>query len=388
MTLSPVTAVETEDELRELRAAVRGHLARHVAPLVAEHERARTFPWEILPPLHELGYVRGLVGPEDGGDGISFTALAILMEEAGRCWGSLRTTLNVLTIVPYVLSQVASPAQKEAFLSRLLTGESRAWIGITESEAGSDAGAMRTFARRVDGGYVVDGRKLYITNGATNDIGLLLASTDRTLGTKGITAFLVDRAVSPYDAIPMEHMSVRATNNCELVFDEVFVPEANRVGDEGRGLGVAMRAINIGRLNMAMGAVGIADAALEIAIAHVRERRQFGRPLAGFQLVQKLIVDAATELEAARLLGMRAAATLDAGLPARKECSMAKYYCSEVAMRAVTNAMQTCGGAGLMEEMQVERMFRDVREASIPEGTSELQILTIGKALLGVSALS
>jgi acyl-CoA dehydrogenase len=180
---------------------------------------------------------------------------------------------------------------------------------------------------------------------------------------------------------------VRSTNNCELVFDGVRVPAENRIGEEGRGLGVAMRAINVGRLNMAMGAVGIAQAALDLAVTHVRERRQFGRPLAGFQLVQKLIVDAATDIEAARLLGMRAATVLDAGGPGRMECSMAKYFCSEAAMRAVSNAMQALGGAGLMEEMQVERMFRDVREAAIPEGTSEMQILTIGKALLGVSAL-
>jgi acyl-CoA dehydrogenase len=380
-------AVESENELRELRLAVRGHLARHVAPLVAEHERRRTFPWEVLPDLHSFGYVGGLVSPEDGGDGISFTALAILMEEAGRCWGSLRTTLNVLTIVPYVLANEASPEQKAAFLPRLLSGASRSWIGITESEAGSDAAAMRTVARRTDDGYVIDGHKLYITNGATNDVGLLLAATDRSAGARGISAFLIDRAVSPYEARPMEHMSVRSTNNCELVFDGVRVPAENRIGEEGRGLGVAMRAINVGRLNMAMGAVGIAQAALDLAVTHVRERRQFGRPLAGFQLVQKLIVDAATDIEAARLLGMRAATVLDAGGPGRMECSMAKYFCSEAAMRAVSNAMQALGGAGLMEEMQVERMFRDVREAAIPEGTSEMQILTIGKALLGVSAL-
>jgi acyl-CoA dehydrogenase len=384
--MSAVVA-ESQDELRDLREAVRGYLERHVAPLVDEHERARTFPWEILPALHEYGYVRGLVPEDQGGDGISFTALAILMEEAGRCWGSLRTTVNVLTIVPYVLALTVNEGQRERFLSRLLSGESRAWIAVTESEAGSDAAGMRMVARRDGDRYVVTGRKLYITNGATNDLGILLASTDPTQGAKGISAFLVDRAESPYEAHPMEHMSVRATNNCELVFDEVAIPAANRIGEEGQGLGVAMRAINVGRLNMAMGAIGIADAALEIAMAHVKERRQFGRPLASFQLVQKLIVDAATEVQAGRLLGMHAAAALDAGLPARKECSMAKYYCSEVANRAVVNAMQACGGAGLMDEMRIERLFRDARETSIPEGTSELQILTIGKALLGVSAI-
>lgn len=381
------SARESEFELAQLRDSVRGYLERHVAPLVDEHEAARTFPWEILPPLHEFGYVGGLVPPEDGGDGISFTALAILMEEAGRCWGSLRTTVNVLTIVPYVLAQVCDEDQKQRFLRRLLDGSSRAWVGITESEAGSDAGAMRTRAEREGDRYLVTGQKLYITNGASNDVGLLLASTAPELGSKGISAFLVDRAETRYEAIEMRHMSVQSTNNCELVFDRAEIPAANLLGNEGEGLRVAMKAINVGRLNMAMGAVGIAEAALEIATEHVKERRQFGRPLAGFQLVQKLIVDAAVEVEAARLMGMHAAATLDSGSQGRKECSMAKLFCAEACNRAVSNALQACGGAGLMEEMRVERMFRDVREASIPEGTSELQILNIGKELLGVSAL-
>jgi acyl-CoA dehydrogenase len=384
-----MTDIQTESdfELDELRAAVRGYLKRHIAPLVDEFERRRTFPWEIIPGLREFGYIGGLVTEGDGGDGISFTANAILMQEAGRCWGSLRTTVNVLTIVPYVLAKVCDEDQKLRFLEPLLSTRSRAWIGITESEAGSDAAAMRTLAVRDGDSYAISGRKLYITNGASNDIGLLLASTDPSRGSKGITAFLVDRDESPYEAIEMRHMSVRATNNCELVFDRMKVPAANRVGAEGEGLRAAMQAINVGRLNMAMGAVGIAESALEIAISHVKERHQFGRPLASFQLVQKLIVDGATEVEAARLMGMNAARILDAGGEARKECSMAKLFCAEACMRAVSNALQACGGSGLMEEMQIERMFRDIREASIPEGTSELQILNIGKELLGVSAL-
>lgn len=385
--MTSVRSVEAADELAALRASVRGYLERHVSPLVAEHERSRTFPWEVVPELHQFGYVTGLVPAADGGDEISFTALAILMEEAGRCWGSLRTTLNVLTIAPYILAAEATTEQKRRFLDRLLAGESRSWIGITESEAGSDVAAMRTVARLDGDDYVLSGHKLYVTNAATNDIGIVLAVTDSDAGANGITAFIVDRAESPYETFPIEHMSVRATNNCEVVFDEVRVSRSNVLGPVGRGLGVAMRAVNIGRLNMAMGAIGIAEAALDIATSHVTERRQFGRVLANFQLVQKLIVDAAVDIEAGRQLGLYAASVLDGGQTGRQECSMAKYFCSEAAMRAVTNAMQACGGAGLMDEMQIERMFRDVREASIPEGTSELQILNIGKALLGVSAL-
>lgn len=376
----------TDDEL-DLQNAVRDFLSKKVTPLVAEHERNRTFPWEVLPALHEFGYVRGLVASEDGGDEIGYSQLAILMEEAGRCWGSLRTTLNILTIVPYLISQVGSPEQKARFLTPLLAGERRAWFAMTEPDAGSDAASLRTTARLDGDDYVLSGSKIYITNASHADIGIVMATVDRSAGAKGITAFLVDRTESDYEVNDIPHMPVRGTSSCELVFTEMRVPKENVLGGLGRGLSAAMKAINVGRLNMSMGAVGLSQAALDESIKFVTTRQQFGKQLAEFQLIQEMVVEIATLTETSRLLGMNAARVLDKGEPGRMECSMAKYYCGESANKAASLALQVHGGAGLMEESPVERIFRDAREATIPEGTSQIQILQMGRELLGVSAL-
>ena len=376
----------TEEEL-DLQRSVRSFLDAKVAPLVAEHEQARTFPWEILPSLHEFGYVGGLVSPDDGGDDLSYSMLAILMEEAGRCWGSLRTTLNILTIVPYLISVVGTEEQKSRFLPDLLSGRRRAWFAMTEPDAGSDAGSLRTRASKEGDSWVLQGRKIYITNALHADVGIVMATVDPEAGPKGITAFLVDGTESDYAVHDIPHMPVRGTSSCELVFDGTRIPEHNVLGEVGRGLSTAMKAINVGRLNMAMGAVGLSQAALEESIKFATTRQQFGRPLGGFQLVQEMVVEIATLTQTSRLLGMHAARALDAGDSGRQECSMAKYYCGESANKAASLALQVHGGAGLMEESPVERIFRDAREATIPEGTSQIQILQMGRALLGQSAL-
>ncbi|KDA07157.1 acyl-CoA dehydrogenase [Microbacterium sp. CH12i] len=376
----------TDDE-RDLQNAVREFLSKKVTPLVAEHERNRTFPWEVLPALHEFGYVRGLVDSKDGGDEISYSQLAILMEEAGRCWGSLRTTLNILTIVPYLISQVGSPEQKARFLPPLLAGDRRAWFAMTEPDAGSDAAALRTTARLDGDHYVLSGSKIYITNASHADIGIVMATVDRSAGAKGITAFLVDRTESDYQVHDIPHMPVRGTSSCELVFTEMRVPRENVLGGVGRGAVRCHEGDQCRSLNMSMGAVGLSQAALEESIKFVTTRQQFGKQLAEFQLIQEMVVEIATLTETSRLLGMNAARVLDNGEPGRMECSMAKYYCGESANKAASLALQVHGGAGLMEESPVERIFRDAREATIPEGTSQIQILQMGRDLLGVSAL-
>jgi acyl-CoA dehydrogenase len=375
------------DEERELQRSVRGVLESRFASLITEHEQARTFPLELLPELHEYGYVRGLLPVADGGDAMSYAMHALLMEEAGRCWGSLRTTLNILTVVPILLSSVGSPEQKQRFLAPLVAGERRGWFAMTEPEAGSDAAALRTTAERDGDHYILNGLKLYITNASYGEVGIVLATIDRSAGARGITAFVVDTRESDVEINEIPHMPVRSASSCEVVFSDTRVPAANMLGEPGRGLAAAMAAINVGRLSMAMGAVGISQAALELSVAFARTREQFGKPLGGFQLVQEMIVEIATLTQTARLLGMNAARTLDAGLDARMECSMAKYYCGEAVNKAVSLALQVHGGAGLMEESPIERLFRDAREATIPEGTSQIQILQMGKQLLGLSAM-
>ena len=375
-----------DDEL-QLQQVVRSFMDKRVAPLVADHERARTFPWELLAELTQFGYIRGWVPVQAGGDGLTAMMQAILMEEAGRTWGSLRTTVNVQGMVARTLASGTSE-QRERFLTPMLDGTRFGWFGLTEPDAGSDAGSLKMRARRRGDSYVLNGSKIYITNAMGCDFGVVFARVIGDAGSdQGITAFLVDSAESPYGCSDIPHMPVRSTTSCELTFDDVTVPAANVLGEVGGGLRLGMGAVNIGRLSMSMGAVGLSQACLEASIDFCRKREQFGKQIAGFQLVQQMVAEIATLTCTARLLGYHAARTLDAGEQGRYECSMAKYYCGESVGRAATLALQLHGGAGLMEESPVERYFRDAREATIPEGTTQMQILHLGKHLLGVSAI-
>ena len=375
-----------DDEL-QLQQVVRSFMDKRVAPLVADHERARTFPWELLAELTQFGYIRGWVPVQAGGDGLTAMMQAILMEEAGRTWGSLRTTVNVQGMVARTLASGTSE-QRERFLTPMLDGTRFGWFGLTEPDAGSDAGSLKMRARRRGDSYVLNGSKIYITNAMGCDFGVVFARVLDDAGSdQGITAFLVDSAESPYGCSDIPHMPVRSTTSCELTFDDVTVPAANVLGEVGGGLRLGMGAVNIGRLSMSMGAVGLSQACLEASIDFCRKREQFGKQIAGFQLVQQMVAEIATITCTARLLGYHAARTLDAGEQGRYECSMAKYYCGESVGRAATLALQLHGGAGLMEESPVERYFRDAREATIPEGTTQIQILHLGKHLLGVSAI-
>ena len=375
-----------DDEL-QLQQVVRSFMDKRVAPLVADHERARTFPWELLAELTQFGYIRGWVPVQAGGDGLTAMMQAILMEEAGRTWGSLRTTVNVQGMVARTLASGTSE-QRERFLTPMLDGTRFGWFGLTEPDAGSDAGSLKMRARRRGDSYVLNGSKIYITNAMGCDFGVVFARVIDDAGSdQGITAFLVDSAESPYGCSDIPHMPVRSTTSCELTFDDVTVPAANVLGEVGGGLRLGMGAVNIGRLSMSMGAVGLSQACLEASIDFCRKREQFGKQIAGFQLVQQMVAEIATITCTARLLGYHAARTLDAGEQGRYECSMAKYYCGESVGRAATLALQLHGGAGLMEESPVERYFRDAREATIPEGTTQIQILHLGKHLLGVSAI-
>jgi alkylation response protein AidB-like acyl-CoA dehydrogenase len=359
-----------------------------IAPLLPAAERDRVLPVEILPGLLEAGFVRGAIPVRDGGLGLSHLQTALLMEEAGRCWGAIRTTANILTLVAELLSAAGTSEQKQRFLRPLLAGQRMGWFALTEPGAGSDAASLSTLAERLPGGsYRLTGRKAYITNASYGDFGIVLATVDRSLGARGITAFLVEPGARGYRIQARPQLPVRAASCCDVGLDGVVVPPANVLGEVGRGLSLAMHAVNSGRLNVSAGCTGIAQAALEAASAHAVSRSQFGKPLAGFQLVQQLIADIAVQTHAARQVYQSAARLLDGGADGRLACSMAKYFCSEAANQAATRAVQVFGAAGLMEGNVAERLFRDAREATIPEGTSQMQVLQIGQALLGVSAV-
>jgi len=383
----PAHWAQLDHDSVELVRRARGYLDE-IAPLLAAAERDRALPVGIIPGLLDVGFVRGAIGVRDGGLGLSHLQTALLMEEAGRCWASIRTTANILSLVAELLSAAGSSEQKRRFLRPLLAGQRLGWFAVTEPEAGSDAASLATLAERLPtGSYRLTGRKAYITNASYADFGIVLATVDPGLGARGITAFLVEHGAGGYRVMARPQLPVRAASCCDVLFDGVVVPAGNVLGDVGRGLSLAMRAINSGRLNVSAGCTGIAQAALEAASAHAVSRTQFGKPLAGFQLVQQLIADIAVQTNAARQVYQSAARLLDSGADARVECSMSKYFCSEAANQVATRAVQVFGAAGLMEGNVAERLFRDAREATIPEGTSQMQVLQIGKALLGVSAV-
>jgi len=373
------------DTVALLRRA-RAHL-ESLEPMIASAESTRRFPVGILKDLTEIGYVSGAVPAERGGLGLSHLQSACLMEEAGRVWASIRTTTNILTLVAELLASAGTDEQRAEFLTPLLAGRRLGWFAITEPEAGSDASSLTTFAERLPSGdYRLSGRKAHITNASYGDFGIVLATVDPALGPRGITAFLVEHA-DGCRIVPHEHMPVRAVSSCDVVIDRVLVPASRVLGEVGRGLSLAMHGVNAGRLRVSAGCVGIAQACLESSVRHATSREQFGRPIAAFQLVQQLVVDIATSTSAARQLYRAAARLLDDGVDGRVACSMAKYFASESVVRVASAAVQVHGAAAFAEGHPVERMFRDAREATIPEGTSQMQVLQIGKALLGVSAL-
>jgi alkylation response protein AidB-like acyl-CoA dehydrogenase len=383
----PAHWAQLDHDSLELVRRARGYLDE-IAPLLPAAERDRALPVGIIPGLLDVGFVRGAIGVRDGGLGLSHLQTALLMEEAGRCWASIRTTANILSLVAELLSAAGSSEQKRRFLRPLLAGQRLGWFAVTEPEAGSDAASLSTLAERLPtGSYRLTGRKAYITNASYADFGIVLATVDPGLGARGITAFLVEHGAGGYRVMARPQLPVRAASCCDVLFDGVVVPAGNVLGDVGRGLPLAMRAINSGRLNVSAGCTGIAQAALEAASAHAVSRTQFGKPLAGFQLVQQLIADIAVQANAARQVYQAAARLLDSGADARVECSMSKYFCSEAANQVATRAVQVFGAAGLMEGNVAERLFRDAREATIGEGTSQMQVLQIGTALLGVSAV-
>lgn len=371
-----------------MRESLRRFMRERVAPRVAESEAQREFAWDLLPQLQPFGYLGGLLPEEAGGFGMRYADWAILMEEAGYCWLSLRVMMNSLNILAQLLHRHGTPAQRVRYLQPLLAGRLRHWIAITEPNHGSDVAGIETRAEDRGDHYLVNGSKLWITNGVHGDFGVLVARTFSARCDGGISLFIIERDVTRYEARRADVMFIRATGTSQLSFVNAVVPKENLLGVEGEGLKSVLTGLNFGRLNVAMGAVGAARAALDLSIAYAGQRKQFGKPIAGYQLVQKLIVDMMVRCEAARALGYRAAWALDQGGAARTECSIAKLYAAEAAHEVASMALQVHGGSGYREELPIERIFRDTRGGLIPEGTTEIQTLIIGREVLGVSAFN
>lgn len=380
-------------EQRSLRDSVAQFLKNEVAPSVSSFEEQGEFDWSLPKRLADFGFLGGFLPEERGGYGLSHFDYALLMEQAGYCWHSLRSTLNTMNMAVLLLDALGTPEQKQRYLKPLLAGDLRVWIGITEPDHGSNVAGMETKAYRDGTDYVVNGSKMWITNGAVAELGILMARVvphpsnpngDQEPG--GITAFLVEKGKTEYSTRRLHTMILQSTVTTEMSFVDARVPAENVLGEVGQGLRAILRGLNFGRLAVAAGAVGAAQAALDLSVEYAKTRNQFGRPIGSFQLVQKMIVDMKVRTDAARQLCWRAARALDKGLQARMECSVAKLYAAHAAHEVADMALQVHGGMGYSKEYPIERIFRDTRGAVIPEGTSEIQTLIIGRDLLGMSA--
>lgn len=379
---------ELTPEQRQIRKVAREFAEGEIAPVAARHDETGEFPAEIIRKLGELGFMGILVSPEYGGAGLDYVSYALIVEELSRADGSVGITMWAHnSLCANHINLFGSKAQKEKHLVPLARGEAIGAWGLTEPGSGSDAAAMKSTAVREGRQFVLNGTKAFITNGSVGQIAVVMAVTDPARGSKGISAFILERGIPGFSpGQRYKKLGLHASDTSELVFDGVRVPEGNLLGELHMGFVNAMQVLEGGRIAMAAMAVGLAQGALDASLAYIKQRTAFGKPLAEFNGLQAIVAEMATEIEAARLLTLRAAYLKDQGKPARQAASMAKVFASEVGMRAATRAVQLHGGAGYMTEFPVERIFRDVKLCEIGEGTSEIQRMVIGLELLGLRA--
>ncbi len=373
----------TEDQ-KMLKTMVRDFAEKELEPIAAQIDEEATFPAESIKKAGEIG-LTGTGFPEEyGGSGGGAIEQAIIFEEVARVCASTSVILIVTNeLTSYPIYRSGTEEQKQRFLVPLTKGEKLGAFGLTEASAGSDVAAMQTTATRQDGGYTLNGNKLFITNGAEADILVVFATVDKSQGYRGVTAFIVEKDTPGFSVGKHESkLGIRASSTVELIFDNCPVPEENRLGDEGRGFRIALSTIDASRIGIAAQALGIAQGAFDKALAYAKERQQFGQPIAEFQGIQWMLADMATQIDAARLLTYRAAYLKDEGLPFIKEASMAKVFAAEMAMFVTSKAIQIHGGYGYIKDYPLERYFRDAKITEIYEGTSEMQRMTIARQLL------
>lgn len=379
---APLTALNEEESL--LRDAAAEFAAKEIAPLAREMDRAGVFKQSLLRQFFEQGFMGISVPGEYGGSGGSFFMSVLAVEEFARVDASAAVIIDVQnTLVENAILRWGSEEQKREFLPRLCRDAVGAYA-LSEAQAGSDAFALETRAREKDGEFVLSGRKLWITNGAEAGIFIIFATLDRSLGHRGITAFLVEKETPGFAVGKKEDkLGIRASSTCELILDNCRVPKSRVLGEPGRGYKVAIETLNEGRIGIAAQMTGIARGALDCAVAYAKQRRQFGKPLAEFQAIQFQIARLATQIEAARLLTYNAARLKDAGLPFAREAAMAKYFASDAAERAASESLEIFGGCGYTTDFPAEKYLRDAKIGKIYEGTSFMQLQTIAKMLLG-----
>jgi len=362
------------EQQKEIKALVRQIAEEKILPVRAELDENEEFPWEIMKILAYTDMFRIFIPEEYEGLGGGCLDLCLVTEELSRVCSGVAVSYAAVALGVMPMLAFGTEEQKRKYLPDVASGKRLAAFAVTEETAGSDAGSIKTTAQRVDGGYVLNGTKQFITNGGEAELYTVIALTDKTKGARGATAFMVEKDTPGFSFGRKEKkMGIRASATRELVFEDCFVPEENRIGKEGRGFIVTMDLFDNSRPGIGAQALGVAQGALEAAVDYARQRVQFGHPIFAIQSVQHMLADMATQVEAARALIYAAARTVDSGA---KNCSgesaMAKVFASDVAMKVTTDAIQIFGGVGYMRDYPVEKMFRDAKITQIYEGTNQV----------------
>ena len=379
---APLTALSEEERL--FQAAAREFAEKEIRPHVERMDREGVFDHELMDKFFEQGFMGLAVSETYGGSGGTFFMATLAIEEFSRVDASAGVVIDVQnTLVNNALERWGSEAQKQKFLPRLVRDAVGAYA-LSEASSGSDAFSLAARARQDGDHYVLNGRKLWITNAKEAGLFIVFANVNPELGYKGITAFLVERDTTGFSVGKKEDkLGIRASSTCELILEDCPVPRANVLGEVGKGYKVAIETLNEGRIGIGAQMLGVARGALEQAVIYAKERKQFGKPIAEFQAIQFQLARLATEVEAARLMTYNAARLKDAGLAFVKEAAMVKYFCSQVAERVASECLEIYGGYGFTKDYPAEKYLRDSKIGKIYEGTSFMQLQTIAKSILG-----
>ena len=387
MTLRPAEALldfQLNDEQLQLKKSVSDFARREIAPNVMKWDEAGEFPLSTVKELGKLGLLGVVFPTEYGGAGMGYVEYVTAIEELSRVDGSVGIIVAAHTsLCSNHIYLAGSETQKKKYLSKLATGEFIGAWGLTEPSAGSDAGSARMTAVRKGNNWVLNGTKTFITNGHYADVLVVIAVTDRSAHTHGLSAFVVEKGAQGFRPGKKENkLGLRASDTAELIFEDCVLSADSLVGAEGQGFVDSMRVLDGGRISIAALSLGMAEGAYDAALNYSKQRKQFGKAISDFQAIQWKLADMATEIEAARLLTLRAAAMKDAGMKTTLESSMAKLYASEVAVRCANEGVQIHGGYGFIKDYPAEKFYRDVKLCTIGEGTSEIQRLVIARQLL------
>ncbi|MBV8953562.1 MAG: acyl-CoA dehydrogenase family protein [Solirubrobacterales bacterium] len=377
------------DEQRLIRQTAREFTDSEIVERARDNDRDERFDVELVGKIADQGYLGAIVPREYGGAGLDYLTYGLVVEEIGRGDSAMRTVISVQTsLVCAAILRWGTEEQKQRYLPNLCTGEWLGCFGLTEPDTGSDAANQRTRARRTGAGWVINGAKMWISLGNHAKVALIFAQTDPEQAHRGLACFLVDTDQPGFQPQPIHHkMGLRASDTAAISLDDVEVAPDAMLGAVGDGFKVAMSALDSGRYSVAAGCVGICQGCVEASVDYAKEREQFGRPIASFQLVQGMLADMKVQTDAARMLVWRAGWLKDTGAPNTTETSIAKLYATEAAVHCANTAIQVHGGSGYVDDHPVERYFRDVRVTTLYEGTSQIQKLIIGRALTGINAL-